>query len=153
MSKKEKKLKEVKQVTFIDALVVLTTLLAAIVIIYTAYWYVKINKPQEIVVSEQEMMYVHDAYVEGEIVHSVSKMIDITNANVNIEDLESVYHFTEPRKIVRRKVITRDGKCKTYMMYHYSTELRAKTAYTYYKEDFDNVRVSIEDNVITLVCK
>lgn len=148
--KEKEEIKEGKKFSLLDGLVLLSGIFAAVVIVYTAYWYVDINeKDEEVVVSEMEELYVCKYDKKDFLGHTIIK-------NINIKGVERSHarcelYGCEPKKIVKKKVITSDGDCNTYRQLYYSTELEAKTAFTYYEEDFENVNV--DGNVITFLCK
>ena len=150
--KEKEEIKEGNKFSLLDGLVLLSGIFAAVVIVYTAYWYVDINeKDEEVVVSEMEELYVYDTYNEGNIGHSVIKRMVVNDTKEQPILLEEGYRYTDPIKIITRRVITNNGNNKMYKQLYYSTELMSKTAVTYYEEEFENV--SVKGNVVTLVCE
>lgn len=150
--KEKEEIKEDNKFSLLDGLVFLSGIFAAVVIVYTAYWYVDINeKDEEVVVSEMEEVYVYNTCNEGNIGHSVIKRIVVNDTEEQHLLLEEGYRHTEPIKIITSMVIANNGNNKTYKHLYYSTEMYSKTAFTYYEEEFENV--SVKGNVVTLECE
>ena len=148
--KEKEEIKEDNKFSLLDGLVLLSGIFASVVIVYTAYWYVDINeKDEEVVVSEMEELYVYDTYNEGNMGYSGVRMRLVDNETKSNLSFKEFYRYTDPIKVITINVITSNGENKTYKQLYYSTELRSKTAFSYYKEDFDNV--SVNENVITLI--
>lgn len=150
--KEKEEIKEDNKFSLLDGLVLLSGIFAAVVIVYTAYWYVDINeKNAEVAVSKMEELYVYDTYCEGNMGYSGVRMKLVDNETKSNLSFKEFYRYTDPIKVITINVITSNGENKTYKQLYYSTELRSKTAVTYYEEEFENV--SVKGNVVTLVCE
>lgn len=151
MSQKEKQ-KEEKKFNMLDALMLLGGIFAVVVIAYTACWGVALYKQdEEVVISEVEEIYVCNYNEEQDEGHSVIGRVVANNTEEQPLLLEEGYRYTEPVKVIIKRVITNDGESKTYKQLYYSTELEAKTVFINYEKDFN--QVTVNGNVITLVCE
>lgn len=140
MSKKEVKL------TMIEKLIVISTFIAATVIIYTACWYVEISEVKEETHNAAEQLYLCNMSTDGDIYNSKFGISQEKNPDKTI-----YYINTEPIRMSMDRISLVNGGEKLYQKYYYSTELRAQTEFLYFKEDFDNI--SIDGNVIIICCE
>ena len=144
--KEKEKLKKENKFSLLDGLVLLSGIFAAVAIVYTAYWYVDINeKDEEVVISEMEEVYVYNT---SDCCYRIIKSAGIKTDDCYIN--QEVYGC-EPKKIIKREVSENDYNYQICNEYYYSTELEAKTIFSYYNEDFENV--SVNGNVITWICE
>ena len=135
MSKKEVKL------TMIEKLIVISTFMAATVIIYTACWYVKISEVKEEKHNAAEQLYLCNMNADGDIYNS-----EFGRIKEDTKDYLNEYRVGEP---IKTEMINRDDKM--YKICYYSTELKAQTVYQRYLNKYPTS--TIDSNIITILCK